>query len=58
MKGVLAVEWRKSSYSGGGNNGNCVEVAFTGAEVEVRDSKNAGARLAFPAESWKRFLRR
>jgi hypothetical protein len=24
--------WRKSSYSGNGNNGDCVEVAFIGAE--------------------------
>lgn len=52
------VEWRKSSYSGDGNNGNCVEVAFAGPEVAVRDSKNTEARLAFPAEAWKRFLRR
>lgn len=30
--------WRKSSYSGG-ENGQCVELASTGA---VRDSKNPG----------------
>lgn len=52
------MEWRKSSYSGGGNDGNCVEVAFADLAVAVRDSKNTGAQLAFPAESWKRFLRR
>lgn len=34
--------WRKSSYSGG-DNGDCVEVAYAGA---VRDSKNpAGPAL-------------
>ncbi|MEO6085157.1 MAG: DUF397 domain-containing protein [Umezawaea sp.] len=52
------VEWRKSSYSGSGNDGNCVEVAFAGPAVAVRDSKNTGAQLAFPTEAWKRFLRR
>lgn len=34
--------WRKSSFSGG-DNGDCVEVAYVGA---VRDSKNPdGGRL-------------
>lgn len=31
--------WRKSSFSSG-NGGNCVEVAFLGSSVGVRDSKN------------------
>lgn len=52
------VEWRKSSYSGDGNNGNCVEIAFAGPEVAVRDSKNPRPQLAFPAQAWKRFVRR
>ncbi len=29
--------WRKSTYSGGSTDGNCVELATQGA---VRDSKN------------------
>jgi hypothetical protein len=46
--------WRKSSYSG---NGDCVEVAFAGADVFVRDSKDQhGAVLQFTAEEWKTFL--
>jgi hypothetical protein len=52
--------WRKSSYSGGGNN--CVEVA-TGAAttaaavtVAVRDSKDPeGGELAFGAPAWTAF---
>ena len=50
--------WRKSSYSGDGNNDNCVEVAFASPAVGVRDSKkpDAGA-LAFSASAWRRFLR-
>ncbi|RKT84624.1 protein of unknown function [Saccharopolyspora antimicrobica] len=33
------VRWRKSSRTGGGNNGNCVEVAF--ADVEWRKSSRS-----------------
>jgi hypothetical protein len=48
--------WRKSSYSGGGNN--CVEVAQAGGSpaVAVRDSKNPdGGHLIFGAAAWKAF---
>ena len=48
-----AVEWRKSSRSGQGNNDNCVEIAFAGPAVAVRDSKNPSeGALAFPATGW------
>ena len=36
------IPWLKSSYSG--NTGNCVEVAFAGRVVAVRDSKDPAAR--------------
>ncbi|MEU4442517.1 DUF397 domain-containing protein [Actinosynnema sp. NPDC023926] len=50
--------WRKSSRSGGASNTNCVEVAFAGPAVAVRDSKNPdAATLAFPAVQWSSFLR-
>jgi hypothetical protein len=46
--------WRKSSYSGGGNN--CVEVAACAAGVAVRDSKNpGGGELVFGASAWAAF---
>jgi hypothetical protein len=49
-------EWRKSSYSGGSGNTDCVEVAFAVDAVGVRDSKNTtGPRLAFPANAWRAF---
>jgi len=49
--------WRKSSRSSGANNSNCVEVAFSGPVVGVRDSKNTAAGiLAFPESSWAAFL--
>ncbi|RZQ63175.1 DUF397 domain-containing protein [Amycolatopsis suaedae] len=48
-KGQLV--WRKSSYSGGGND--CVEVAFTGDGAAVRDSKDIeGGSLTFSPSGW------
>lgn len=48
--------WRKSSRSGGGVNDNCVEVAFAGAAVGVRDSKNVTAgHLVFGDVAWEAF---
>ncbi|MEU9871059.1 DUF397 domain-containing protein [Actinomadura sp. NPDC048021] len=35
--------WRKSSYSGTGNQSDCVELAALEGEVGVRDSKNPDA---------------
>ncbi|MER5438538.1 DUF397 domain-containing protein [Streptomyces sp. NPDC002790] len=31
--------WQKSSYSGGGEGNNCVEVAHLPARTAIRDSK-------------------
>ncbi|MEO6083356.1 MAG: DUF397 domain-containing protein [Umezawaea sp.] len=51
-----ALNWHKSSYSGGGSS-DCVEVARAEAAVLVRDSKNtAGPVLAFPVVQWRAFL--
>ncbi|MCX2953868.1 MULTISPECIES: DUF397 domain-containing protein [unclassified Lentzea] len=50
--------WRKSSYSGATEGGECVEVAF-GHDVLVRDSKNADAgTLSFSAPAWRAFVQR
>ncbi|MDR6974191.1 hypothetical protein J2X68_000869 [Streptomyces sp. 3330] len=48
--------WRRSSFSDAAGN-QCVEVAWTGHDVLVRDSKDsAGGRLAFSSDSWGRFI--
>jgi hypothetical protein len=45
------VHWRKSSYSGGGND--CVEVAFVGRGTAVRDSKDPdGGAFTLPSAGW------
>lgn len=48
--------WRKSSSSLGGS-GDCVEVAWTGESVLVRDSKERrGPVVAFAPVVWESFL--
>lgn len=55
---LSGAEWRKSSYSGGGQQGSCVEVAFTGRAAVVRDSKAPdGGVLVVPESAWLAFLR-
>ncbi|GAA4008164.1 DUF397 domain-containing protein [Streptomyces marokkonensis] len=49
--------WRKSSYSGGGDGNNCVEMASRPAHVFIRDSKVPdGTVLTFPAGTFAAFL--
>jgi Domain of unknown function (DUF397) len=46
--------WRKSTRSG--TNG-CVEVAFVGDRVAVRDSKDRGGPvLVFTSHEWEAFI--
>ncbi|WP_240659760.1 DUF397 domain-containing protein [Streptomyces sp. WAC 01529] len=48
--------WRKSSASDGGAQ-QCVEIAWTGDVVLVRDStRSSGAVLAFRPAAWSDFL--
>jgi hypothetical protein len=37
---LAGAKWRRSSYSGSGENYNCVEVAAVAAAIGIRDSKN------------------
>lgn len=54
LTGLGCAQWRKSTVSG---TGNCVEIAFTGRAVSVRDS-NAPSRpvISFPPSAWVTFL--
>ncbi|MEB8344069.1 DUF397 domain-containing protein [Streptomyces endophyticus] len=54
------LDWRKSSYSSNGSEGDCLEVAHapdTGT-VHLRDSKHraAGPHLAVSGTAWAGFL--
>jgi uncharacterized protein DUF397 len=54
MVDLSRAAWRKSTRSG--NNG-CVEVAFVGNQVAVRDSKDRGGPvLVFTAHEWEAFV--
>ena len=49
--------WRKSSYSGGGDGNDCVEIATRPTHIAVRDSKApARATLTFPTASFTAFI--
>jgi hypothetical protein len=53
---VAGANWRKSSRSGPWTD-NCVEVAFVGEAILVRDSKNPdGAVLVFTPSEWDAFV--
>jgi Domain of unknown function (DUF397) len=56
---ATSATWRKSSYSNGGQQGSCVEVArYPLGSVAVRDSKDPrGPRLIFTAADWRAFTR-
>jgi Domain of unknown function (DUF397) len=49
--------WRKSSYSGGGDGNNCVEIANSPTHIAIRDSKApARATLSFPVGAFTTFV--
>lgn len=51
------LDWFKSTYSGSGGTGNCVEVAGDGGRVAVRDSKDRdGTVLSFDKACWMSFV--
>ena len=47
--------WRKSTISG---DGGCVEVAYAGSMIGLRDSKDGGSGpiLVFSEREWSAFL--
>ncbi|MGA5320213.1 DUF397 domain-containing protein [Streptomyces seoulensis] len=54
---LTALQWFKSSHSGGTDGNSCVEVALAPRAVHIRDSKHrAGPRLALAHASWAAFV--
>jgi hypothetical protein len=55
----MAIEWRKSSYSGGETDEACVEVAQFPEGFQIRDSKNpGGGALGLTGAQFAALLRR
>ncbi|MBC6447142.1 DUF397 domain-containing protein [Actinokineospora sp. HBU206404] len=49
--------WRKSTFSGGGDSTDCVEVSLTLDRAGIRDSKNAtGPTVTVTAQTWSVFV--
>ncbi|MDT0486506.1 MULTISPECIES: DUF397 domain-containing protein [Streptomyces] len=49
--------WRKSSYSGGGDGNECVEIANSPTHVSIRDSKApTRAPLTLPSPTFTAFI--
>ncbi|CAM5693747.1 DUF397 domain-containing protein [Streptomyces aurantiogriseus] len=51
------IPWKKSSFSGGGEGNDCVEVADLNPLIAIRDSKAPSrATLTFPADVFTTFI--
>ncbi|MBY8844995.1 DUF397 domain-containing protein [Streptomyces sp. SP2-10] len=54
---IPQASWKKSSFSGGGEGNDCVEIADLDTHIAVRDSKDpARTPLTFPATAFAPFL--
>jgi hypothetical protein len=42
---ALDIVWRKSSFSGGGDSSNCVELAAVDGAIRLRESDTPGTEL-------------
>lgn len=50
-------QWRKSSFSGGGEGNDCVEIANLHAHIAIRDSKDPSrGTLSFRAGAFVTFI--
>ncbi|MFK4544392.1 hypothetical protein RKD29_003988 [Streptomyces tendae] len=51
------MNWRKSTYSGGGEGNTCVEIAELATRIAIRDSKApTRATLSVPAPAFTAFV--
>jgi hypothetical protein len=50
-------QWRKSSFSGGGEGNDCVEIANLHTRIAIRDSKvPSRGTLSFPTGAFTAFI--
>ncbi|MFJ2760678.1 DUF397 domain-containing protein [Streptomyces prasinus] len=50
-------QWRKSSYSGGGEGNDCLEIADLGGRIAIRDSKRLScASFSIPTPAFTAFV--
>lgn len=55
----MITAWRKSSYSGGHEQSDCVEVGLGPGVVGIRDTKDRLAgQLTVSRTAWRAFVRR
>ncbi|MFF9397911.1 DUF397 domain-containing protein [Streptomyces sp. NPDC014744] len=52
-KGIV---WQKSSFSGGGDSSNCVELAATDGLIRLREGDDPGTELAVTPAQLDRLL--
>ncbi|MFF3730056.1 DUF397 domain-containing protein [Streptomyces sp. NPDC002476] len=52
-KGIV---WQKSSFSGGGDSSNCVELAAADGLIRLRESDDPGTELAISPAQLDRLL--
>jgi hypothetical protein len=50
------VVWQKSSFSGGGDSSNCVELAAHNSRIRLRESDDPGTELAVTSAQLVRLL--
>lgn len=52
-----ALNWQKSTFSGGAEGNTCVEIADLYTRIAIRDSKDpAHGSLAFPPRAFSAFI--
>lgn len=54
---IIPDNWQRSTFSGGGEGNNCVEIANRHTRIAIRDSKApADGTLSFPTAAFTAFV--
>ncbi|MFE7357802.1 DUF397 domain-containing protein [Streptomyces sp. NPDC057543] len=51
------IAWQKSSFSGGGDSANCVELAVTDGRIRLREGDDPGTELVVTAVAFAGLVR-